>query len=336
MHIAAVAAKISRSGYPTKTGMTRALREAGIKASASAIAEALSLAEQAIQARKSRPSRYGNLASGAFSWRDGGRKARAPQKYYTGTPAQRLDALRKRTVWRSAPLRSGAAGGSSHTVTLTDDPAAVGYRVVVSENRDTYRGRFKGWAAREDHHRIVVPADWRVRVLRRGLANLSGLFTLDAQPLEVPTPQGVTVYRATWAAQGRGYDVTTHRGYIAHGHDEHYHADTPEAALAGLRRKLKAHFGEIGAPLTVVEFAAWARSKATPRAVVRVTDARRVGACEYGIRSWCHRVGLPYEVGEAPMADVIAAYEREPQREARAAILLALRRYIKESDSDER
>jgi len=50
-------------------------------------------------------------------------------------------------------------------------------------NRDTYAGNFKGWSATEDHHRISVPADWRVRVQRRGLAAVGGMMTLDVHPL---------------------------------------------------------------------------------------------------------------------------------------------------------
>ena len=57
------------------------------------------------------------------------------------------------------------------SVTLTTEPGKVGYEVVMSTNWDTYGGQFKGWRASEDHHHIMVPFDWRTRVLKRGLAS---------------------------------------------------------------------------------------------------------------------------------------------------------------------
>lgn len=56
------------------------------------------------------------------------------------------------------------------------------------------------------------------------------------------------------------------------------------------------------------------------------TDARAIGACEYGIRSWCARTGISYEAGQATVAEVYAAYQASPAPEARFAILHAARR----------
>lgn len=108
----------------------------------------------------------------------------------------------------------------------------------MDQNRDTYAGAYKGWAAKEDHHAITVPKDWRLRVERKGLASLSGMMTLDAHPL---IPDGdVHVYAATWARQGRSYDVKVERGYIATLGDEHFHAESAQAAIKGVRRKVRA------------------------------------------------------------------------------------------------
>lgn len=331
MHTQAILAQFVRSGAAiTKTGVTRALREAGVKVSAALAAASVDAADD-IRSRidaRSRPRRRGAQSLGAFAWADGRKPAQPPRRMLDRPLAQRLTARREEAIRAASPMREGAAGGSSVTVTLTGDPSEVHYKVVTLSNRDTYRGRFKGWAATEDHHYITVPADWRTRVQARGLADLSGLFTLDAQALETPAPEGVVVYRATWAAQGRGYSVTTHRGYIAHHADDgaHFHADTAAGALAGLTRKMGRRALEIAAPTATSDFAEWARARAAKGARVRVSDARRIGACEYGIRSWCHRVGLPYEAGSAPIGSVIAAYIQEPQREARGAILEALKR----------
>lgn len=238
-----------------------------------------------------------------------------------GSLAYRLAAAREAAVERADPMRRGAAGGGSYQVRLTDDPAAVGYTVTAGVNRTTYAGRYKGWAAREDHAVVTVPADWRVRVERRRLAVLGGLFTLDAAPLE-GAPAGVALYAAVWAAQGRGYAVSVSRGYLAVSGRESYHGATPAAALEGLRRKLRG--AEWAAKLESAPLDELAAEHAAVR--VRIADARAIGACEYGIRSWCHATGLDYAAGEASVEDVYAAYKWEPRPEARLAILHALRR----------
>ncbi len=245
-----------------------------------------------------------------------------------GTLEERLLRRTRAALRRVSPMRRGAAGGSSYTVTLTNDPAAVGYTVTMGANRDTYRGRYKGWAAREDHHNIIVPRSWLRTVYRRGLANLDGMLTLDAAPLD-GAPDGVRLYAAVWAEQGRGYDVHTRHGYIAIADDgTAYHADTPQTALRGLGRKIsRRRLDDEWDALMREDMARFAAAIAPYRSLpVRVSDARAIGACEYGIRSWCHAVGLDYEAGSAPLGDVLAAYERRPAPEARAAILHALRR----------
>jgi hypothetical protein len=66
--------------------------------------------------------------------------------------------------------------------------------------------------------------------------------------------------------------------------------------------------------------------------VMRLADAKAVGACDYGIKSWVQSVELAIGTDEldstsaARIEDVYAAYQREPRSEARAAILHALRR----------
>ncbi len=59
---------------------------------------------------------------------------------------------------------------------------------------------------------------------------------------------------------------------------------------------------------------------------VRISDARAMGACDYGIRSWCNATGLSYQAGIASVDEVLAGYLKYPAPEARAAILHALRR----------
>jgi hypothetical protein len=156
--------------------------------------------------------------------------------------AEKLDTTRRTEVVRTAArtFRHGAAGGHSLEVTLTTDPRIVGYVVNMGRNWTTYAGAYKGWGAIEDHHRITVPVDWRMRVQRRGLAELDGLMTLDAIPLD-GAPVGIQLFSAVWASQGRGYDVRTHRGVIAVSVDRQhsFRGATAQAAVAGVERRMR-------------------------------------------------------------------------------------------------
>lgn len=246
----------------------------------------------------------------------------------SGTLEERLLRRTKELLRKVSPLREGAAGGTTFTVALTRDPSAVSYSVTIGANRDTYKGRYKGWAAREDHHRVVVPHGWLTRVYRRGLACVDGMLTLDAAPLD-HAPEGVALYAAVWAEQGRGYEVHTRRGVLAIAADgTAYHGADARAAVQGLQRKLTGR--RLAAEWAALVSASQDRFRAAvaPHAdlLVLVADARAIGACEYGIRSWCNTVGIEYEAGATTLADVLAGYERQPAPEARAAILHALRR----------
>jgi hypothetical protein len=70
------------------------------------------------------------------------------------------------------------------TVTFAVTTGEVNYCVTMDRNWDIYAGKYKGWAANEDHHLLSVPADWRRRVFARGLATAGGMMTLYAHALE--------------------------------------------------------------------------------------------------------------------------------------------------------
>ncbi len=61
-------------------------------------------------------------------------------------------------------------------------------------------------------------------------------------------------------------------------------------------------------------------------APVTLGDARAVGACEYGIKSWCNAVGIDYQAGRTTLGAVLSGYQREPRPEARATVIRVLRR----------
>ena len=251
-----------------------------------------------------------------------------------GVPLQeRLDERRRELVSRYACycFRHGASGGHTMRVRITDDPGEVNYSVRMDKNFGTYRGRFKGWAASEDHHLITVPRLWLSRVYKRGIAVVDGLLTLDAAPCDSGVDD-VQLYKAVFAEQSRGYSVKVTRGYIARGGGYSYHASTIRGALTGLTQKRRGPISYAAAHQERIDSFCSRYKKID--GVVRVSDARAVGACDYGIRSWCYSNGLPYEDGQAPLGIVIDAYRASPVPEARAAIIHAAKRIKQESEHD--
>jgi len=317
-------------GFNTKKEARESLQNAGFIAT-TVVVEALLLAEVRIaDAHRNREhntilQRLGHVPKGLFAMAANSKPVLLPK----GIPSTRLAAVRVKAVAMVArsTMRYGAAGGHTIRVAFALDASKVSYTVTMDQNRDTYAGAYKGWSANEDHHRITVPQDWRLRVERKGLASLGGMMTLDAHPL-MPDCD-VLVYASTRARQGRGYDVKVDRGYIAMLGSEHFHADTAQAAIKGVRRKVKS----VGAPartalspyaLTVDAFIARYEGRDL---TVSVSDAQESGACDFGIRSWCEFVGLDYDDGEASLELVLQGFRARPQEEVRRAVLYAVRRH---------
>lgn len=243
-----------------------------------------------------------------------------------GTPAQRLAAVRKSAVQKCAKscFRHGAAGGSSVTVGFADASSQVKYEVIMDANRNTYGGAFKGWLANEDHHRLCVPADWRKRVENKGLAVLDGMMTLDAHLIHAR--DGVAVYAAVWARQSKGYQVITERGYLATGHGLAFHGESVEAATNGLERKFRAAGRGALVPAMKIDVSGFVRlfSKYA-NLMVSIEDARKIGACEFGIRSWCESVGIDMALQEVPIQLVLQGFSVRPQVEVRRTVIHAVR-----------
>ena len=242
------------------------------------------------------------------------------------TPPIRLTALRKQTVtdYAQDAFRHGAAGGTNFTVKFAARTSDVNYSVSLGRNYDVYRGAYKGWGANVDLHQIHVPADWRSRVERKGLALLGGLMTLDALPMEAPA--GIELYAAVWAGQGRGYDVKTERGFIAVAAGESFHGETAEKAIAGLLRKGQ---GATTRAATIADMksavSAFILKFSACGIEVSLDDARKSGSCEYGIRSWCESVGIDIDRVRVPMTELLEGFRRMPQTEVRRAVLHAVR-----------
>lgn len=310
----------------TKKALVAAIRAAGLPGNPTNVARVQELRNNFDAARRHRRLNQANAkvtkAISALPAPTGRPAIRLP----LGTPAMRLIELRKRTVTQYAQqaFRHGAPGGTRFTVGFAGTTTEVAYTIDLGRNYDVYRGAYKGWGANVDLHEIRVPADWRVRVERRGLAMLDGLMTLDALPMVAPA--GIELYAAVWASQGRGYAVKTDRGFIAVAGNDSFHSDTAEAAISGLRRKGRS------APTRAAAIAdmksavdAFITKYARCTIDVSLDDARNSGSCEYGIRSWCESVGIDIYRGQVPMMELLDGFRKMPLSEVRRAVLYAVR-----------
>lgn len=317
---------VKRGYITTKKATKDFLESMGFRASPESIDEYMCLGGFVHRQRETRVVRRYEAKFGARPKAAEFTKVSPKGNGRSGDIWQRLSRLRERAVAVVArqTFRHGAAGGTSMQVGFAASTAAVGYQVIIDSNRDTYRGSFKGWAATEDHHRITVPKDWRIRVRRRGLAVLGGLMTLDAHPL--PSSAGVELYAAVWASQGRGYGVNTHRGFIAVSGDESFHAEAIDDALKGLNRKIRAQGREpVISSLEVDVDAFIQRFSKYKNVPVSISHARESGSCEFGILSWCESVGIDPDDYEVPMSVVLEGFRKLPLVEVRRAVMFAVR-----------
>lgn len=298
----------------------RALKECGLKQTLApeVIAETASI-------EKARNAKRAAKHALREEWRKGARQTpmRRPEivTIPSGTPSQRLSSARKTAVENAFIRAFRQPAHGSIDVILTDDPAQVGVVQRVTEDWDLYAKSYGHGPARVQDTTITAPEKWIARVQKRGIAMLDGMMTLDAAILE-GAPDGVTLYAARWASQGRGTSVNVSNGIIAISGNLSYHADSAPRALAGIKRKIAG--AKWQAELRTADLSAVVAR--IPHVLVKLSDARAIGACEYGIRSWCARTGIDYESGQASVAEVYAAYQNSPAPEARGAILHAARR----------
>ena len=117
-------------------------------------------------------------------------------------------------------------------------------------------------------------------------------------------------------------------GYIATLGNEHFHAESAQAAIKGVRRKVRSAAVPIQAAVSpyALTVDAFVKRYERQKFTVSVRDAQDSGACDFGIRSWCAVVGLDYEAGEAPLEAILRGFELRPQEEVRRAVLHAAQR----------
>ena len=249
-----------------------------------------------------------------------------PVRLPQGTLEQRLHARTERGVLEALRTHYRQDKAGTTKVALTREPDEVGVEQTTHRDFDYYSSSTP-WAKQITHTKITVSHGWLIRVAKAGLTRAGGLLTLDAQSIET-TPEGITLYAATWLEQSRGYTLRAVSGVIAmDDNGQHYHSADRKTALRGLRRKRNAVAADQKAVDVLQSHGIDAVAASCPDLLVRLSDARATGACEDGIRSWCCANGLDYERGQATLAEVYAAYRQDSQPEARAVLLRVIRRH---------
>jgi hypothetical protein len=297
------AADYRHAGHPYTLAAIRANLGAGPKQARDILAE-IRRQEAAVVQRQQRRRR-------THGW---------PRRKQADDPGAALPTGRiEHRLWRrtSDEVRAGLAwtGQAAGGVTIEVAFGAASITIRKSANRNVYRGQFRGWAATELDIRVQVPREWLRTVERSGLAVVDGLLTLEARHLD--RVGDVDLYAAAWVERGRGYSATVERGVLAISGAVSYHGADAAGALRGIARKRE---GATAAPPRLPV-------RKHPDLRVSLADVRKVGACESGIRSWCHAAGMSdaLERGWATVAELAPAYERMPARELRAAVMLAAR-----------
>lgn len=206
---------------------------------------------------------------------------------------------------------------------------------TVTEYDHNYYSRSYGHPKKIYSVMVTVNPDWDKAVQARGLAYAGGMLTLSAKPakakkalrpaLDLAATLGIELVEASWMTQRRwGYQVHTEKGFIAVkrskiGTLSHtaYHDADPLRAVKGAYRK----FQNVGDAFPL-------EHRDVPAdAVATWADAKAVGACTSGVKSWCAAVGIDHTQDSVLLIDVVRGYYMRPMPEAKAIILRVLRQY---------
>lgn len=232
-------------------------------------------------------------------------------------------------AFRTAEFKLETNGTVTRKVTWTADPAAVtAVAHTYTEWEKPYRPNRQNRSKTGLDLRITVTRNYLSQVWRQDLEVVDGLPTIDAERIDCPEP-GIELYRATWVERSRGCSMRVEHGFIARSRGVSYHGATVSVALQGIRRKLgmtqpRALSKQTRIKMQQGKVEAFIRRHAGKQIMVTLEDAYETGACEAGVRSWCHANHLPYEKGQAPLDAILEAYRRDPMPEARRAILYAV------------
>lgn len=231
--------------------------------------------------------------------------------------ADKLRTVRYAKAWQSWPWDGPAHGGVAFNFT---NDRAPGVFTDTGVSWTVYSKSTK-WPAQVIDIAVTLPRDWCVSVHAAGLACVDGLFTLTAERLD-SKPGAPELFAAMWARKSRGFNYTCERGYIARFGGVYYHGGTPKKALAGLARKCAG----LNALEVLKNYDLTSLASRAPGVLVSVRDAELIGACASGIQNWCAAAGIDIARGAIPICEAVKAYATHPRREARAAILQAVKR----------
>ncbi|WP_141400592.1 hypothetical protein [Magnetospirillum sp. 15-1] len=308
-----IAVTLPGGSPPTKKAIKEALRERGLKLSLLADVEAAW--RELVEARKNAERNRLVRRFGRMPCRSNNHNRTSRLVLFEGTVQERLRDIRRNIVLRTY-LRTYATSRrwGSEQVELVTSPTLVG----VSQYQTNHRSG--QWIGTSTHTVISAPENWRIRVPAE-LKVCDGMMTLDASPMDTPRDD-VTVWQAKWIFQGRGFSVRAVDGFIAAHDGQYYHADTMAAAITGVARKARiakqTPRDKHGARVKALR----KRVAACPDRTVTKQDAYAVGACRYGVESWCNAVGLG-DHESATLAEVLDGYIKHPAPEARQVILAA-------------
>ncbi len=157
-------------------------------------------------------------------------------KFYSSkiTRQDRLNKIRISAVTRYIIPNYRLSVNGSLEVRLSQDPGKVGVFQNDYQSWNVYAKSYKHPAQVRDTV-VVIPNDWRVRVLRHDIAVIDGKVTLDATPGQTTIPN-TEIFKAQWMEQGKGTTVAMVQGYIASTGNYQCHGTTPVRALAAVRR----------------------------------------------------------------------------------------------------
>jgi len=97
------------------------------------------------------------------------------------------------------------------------------------------------WIGNSVSHLIHVQPAWRSKIRNSGIAELDGMLTTHAEPLN--SVDDIEVYAASWVRQGRGLSLVAESGVIAYHRVSAtaYHAEggTAKSAVIAIKRKMK-------------------------------------------------------------------------------------------------
>ena len=205
------------------------------------------------------------------------------------------------------------AGGGHSLCLLVGAPSARG------ETTRAWSANGK-WRGNDSAHYLAVAPDWATAVGGRGLAVVSGMLTLSAEPTaSLPLRQGEEALEATWVRQGRGIGLVAERGLL--------YRPTPDGAwshASSLRAARAQHSRSASAGLRARAARAAARGELDLRLAVRV--AASCGLCRPGVLDWAERhfPGRERVTLEEFRAAVAATSDRANQARAVLAALDAL------------